>query len=787
MKSWISPEGTVCPHRRLPRKGMTRKPFDVTDKTRLPISLCHWGAFYGRVENGRFVEAIPIGGADPEMIRAWPELVHGASRIDQPYVRRGWLEGGAGASRKRGQEEMVPVTWDEALDRVSGEIARMHRDHGPGSILGGSYGWSSAGRLHHARSQTRRFLAAAGGFTDQISNYSWGAAAAILPHVLGSTASVAHAATSWSSVAEHADTVVAFGGLNPKNWRVTSGGAVEHTMAEKLARAKARGCRFIVISPLASDVPEGLEADLIQARPGSDTAIMLALAHEAWICGRADQGFLDRYTVGAERLVSYLTGQSDGIPKTLNWAARQSGVTVDELRGLWNKIGEGQVMLCASWSLQRAENGEQSYWALIALAAMLGQIGLPGGGFGFGYGSMGSVGADARRGYVPAMPALHNAGPAIPAAAVADALLFPGKTLEFNGQTLTLPDIRMVYWAGGNPFHHAQDLGKLEQGWARAETVVVHEPWWTATALRADIVLPATTSAERNDIGGTSRDPHVVFMPRLIEPQGQARSDREIFAALADRLGCRELFDSVPGALGLLHVGSGKQETSEQEWLEQLWMSVVEKGRSEGVDVPDLASLRKMGIWRVPEPDSPEVMLDTFRADPEKHPLPTPSGKIELFSRVIAGFAYDGEPGHPVFREPREWLGNAAEDECHLLTHQPERQLHSQLWQTSAGMHGAPAPVHIHPEDAAARGISDGMIVRVYNERGACKATAHVDTGVRRSVLVMPTGAWFQPDAQTGLEQNGNPNVLTADRRSSPLGQASAALSALARIEPFTD
>ncbi len=751
---------------------MAHKPFTAATDIQLPVNLSHWGAFRGRVEAGRFVEAIPLCGADEQMIRAWPELVHSPLRIDRPYIRRGWLEQGPGASNSRGSDEMLPVSWDEALDHVASEISRMHRDFGPTAILGGSYGWSSAGRLHHARSQLRRFLAASGGFTDQIANYSWGAAAAILPHVLGSTASVAYASTSWESIAEHTDTVVAFGGLNPKNWRITSGGAVAHDLPRMVARAKTSGCRFVVLSPLSSDVPDGLEADLIQPRPGSDTAIMLALAHEAWTSNRADKAFLQKYTVGADRLVAYLTRQTDGEPKTLSWAAKHSDLDVKELQALWNTISKGRVMLTAAWALQRSENGEQSFWALIALAAMLGQIGLPGGGFSFGYGSMGSVGAHARRGFVPTLPSLPNAGMAIPVATVADALLSANETFDFNGRRLTYPDIRMIYWAGGNPFHHAQDLGKLERGWAGAQTIVVHEPWWTPTAKRADIVLPATTSAERNDIGGTSRDPNVVFMQQIVEPQAQARNDRDIFALLADRLGCREAFDG---------------GTDEQGWLRQMWAGVLEKGQCENIDVPDYESFRTMGIWPVPAPVHAEVMLKDFRDNPDRAPLPTPSGKIELFSQTVADFGYEEEPGHPVFRTPVEWLGNAADGEFHLVTNQPARQLHGQLWQTTAGMNGGPAPVRIHPKDAVTLGIKDGQTVRVFNTRGACKATALLDSGVRRSVLVMPTGAWFDPDRKTGLEKNGNPNVLTADRRSSPLGQASAALSVLVRIEPLSE
>lgn len=738
----------------------------------LPVSLSHWGAFRARVHAGRLVAAIPIGDADPDMIGAWPELVHGRMRIDQPHVRRGWLEHGPGPTDQRGRDEMIPVPWDRALDLVAAEIARVQADHGPTAILGGSYGWSSAGRLHHARSQVRRFLAAAGGFTDQVANYSWGAAAAILPHVLGSTDAVAHAATSWTSIIAHSDHVVAFGGLSAKNWRVTSGGAAAHPMPGLVAQAQARGCRFTIVSPFAGDRPQGLQADLIQPRPGSDSAIMLALAHEAWVSGRADRAFLARYTTGSDQLVAYLTGKVDGTPKTLAWAAQLADVPQPTLRALWESIRTGRIMLTASWSLQRAEHGEQSFWALIALAAMLGQIGLPGGGFSFGYGSMGSVGADARRGYVPSMPSLPNRGTRIPVAAFADALLHPGETLEFNGRTLTLPDLRMIYWAGGNPFHHAQDLGKVQAAWARTETVVVHEPWWTATAKRADIVLPATTTAERNDIGGTSRDPHVVYMGQLVAPQGQARNDRDILGDLADRLGCRAAFDE-----GL----------DEEGWLRRLWSQSQARGTREGVQVPSFDTLRERRFWKVPPPEQPEVLLRGFRDAPDTEVLPTPSGRIELFSATIAGFCYAEEPGHPVFRAPVEWLGTASDDELHLITNQPEKQLHGQLWHTAAGMSGAPAPVLIGVADAAARGIRHGSQVRLFNTRGACRATAVIDPGVRKGVLVMPTGAWFDPDPDTGLERNGNPNVLTSDRRTSRLGQACAALSVLVRIAPADD
>jgi biotin/methionine sulfoxide reductase len=113
----------------------------------------------------------------------------------------------------------------------------------------------------------------------------------------------------------------------------------------------------------------------------------------------------------------------------------------------------------------------------------------------------------------------------------------PGGAYDFNGERRTYPDIRLIYWAGGNPYHHHQDLNALHEAWQGPETIIVNEPWWTATAKRADIVFPATTPYEREDIGRSNLDDYLFHMPRLIPPVGEARDDYEIFAGLAERLG----------------------------------------------------------------------------------------------------------------------------------------------------------------------------------------------------------------------------------------------------------
>ncbi|MCE2454139.1 MAG: molybdopterin-dependent oxidoreductase, partial [Nitrospinae bacterium] len=223
----------------------------------------------------------------------------------------------------------------------------------------------------------------------------------------------------------------------------------------------------------------------------------------------------------------------DGRPKSAEWAAPITGIGADVIRTLARRMAGARTMLNTNWSLQRGDHGEQTFWMTTTLAAMLGQIGLPGGGFGFGYGSMGGRGTP--REDIPSVKMNFGKNPTgsyIPVARIADMMLHPGEGYDFNGERRTYPDIRMVYWCGGNPFHHHQDLNRLVRAWQRPETIVVHDPWWTSTARHADIVLPATTTLERNDVGSSSRDRFILAMHKVIEPVGEARHDFDIFTDL---------------------------------------------------------------------------------------------------------------------------------------------------------------------------------------------------------------------------------------------------------------
>lgn len=740
-------------------------------------SLAHWGAFTAHVEDGRLVRTSPFE-LDPHpnaLNDAWPEMVYARHRIDRPYARKGWLDAQRGAPRgARGSDDFVPLAWDDALDLVAGEIERVRGTFGNASIFGGSYGWASAGRLHSARALLHRFLYAAGGATLQTTNYSFGAAMLLLPHVLGSLDAVAGSVPEWRDISAHGERFIAFGGLPSKNWKVEMGGSGVHAFDDVASAARASGVAFTSISPLRDDGVDAFGAEWIPIRPNTDTALLLALAHEVHARGATDRAFLARCTAGADRFIDYVTGESDGVPKTPAWAAPITGIDAARIASLATSIIGKRTLLTAGWSLQRAENGEQPYWAMIALAAMLGQIGLPGGGIGFGYGSINARGGPAFRTPAFGMPArARSTDLRIPVARIADMLLDPGGTLEFDGATLTYPDVRLVYWAGGNPFHHHQDLFRLRDAFQRPETIVVHEPWWTATARHADIVLPATTPLERNDIGGSSSDPFLFAMHRAIAPVGDARDDFAIFGELAERLGVRNDYDE-----GL----------DEDAWLRRIYATAAQRLAARDVAAPSFEEFWATGYVRVPDPPPARAPFADFRDDPLTHRLATPSGKIELASNRIASFGYDDVAPHPFWREPREWLGAplAQRFPLHLVSTQPADKLHSQMdaaGESRAGKTHDRNTLLMHPDDARARDIADGALARAYNDRGACLVGVRVSADVMPGVVRLPTGAWFDPlPGDERLDVHGNPNAVTQDVGTSRLGQGCAAQSCLVEV-----
>jgi biotin/methionine sulfoxide reductase len=300
----------------------------------------------------------------------------------------------------------------------------------------------------------------------------------------------------------------------------------------------------------------------------------------------------------------------------------------------------------------------------------------------------------------------------------------------------------------------------LQAAFAVPETIIVQENAWTPMARSADIVLPATMTLEREDIGAAATDPRLIAMRRLAPPAGGARDDYEIFADLSRLMGAGEAFTEGRNA---------------REWVAHLYEPTRKALAERGWDAPDFEEFWHRGELALPSSPDDGGLLRAFRNNPEAPRLPTPSGRIELFSQTIAGFGYDDCLGHPAWFAPEDMPNS--EHPLVLIANQPATRLHSQLdfgaYSQSSKIDGR-EPARLNPEDAADRGIRDGDIIRIFNDRGSCLAGAVLSDAVMPGVVNLSTGAWFDPvshDADHGECRHGNPNMVTRDIGTSKLAQ----------------
>ena len=284
------------------------------------ITSSHWGTYHVEVENGR-VTALRDFAADPDPSPIGQGIVgvlDDPLRITRPMVRKGWLDGDR---QGRGDDAFIPISWERANALVARELTRVIKDHGNQAIYAGSYGWASAGRFHHAQSQLKRFLNCIGGYTASVNTYSFAAAEVVVPHVLGTFRGHLDRTTAWETIASDCQLFVAFGGIPLKNGQISQGGLGAHVQKAGVLAARAAGVQFVNISPLRSDLMDEARAEWLAPRPSTNAALLIGLAGVLLEEGLHDTAFLARYCTGFERYAAYLSGASDGQPKTAAWAA----------------------------------------------------------------------------------------------------------------------------------------------------------------------------------------------------------------------------------------------------------------------------------------------------------------------------------------------------------------------------------------------------------------------------------------------------------------------------------
>lgn len=735
----------------------------------------HFGAFYANVQDGKILNIMPHESdkRPGAFTQALVDRNYSNSRIKYPYVRKSYLEGMEGNNELRGNDEFVRVSWDEALELVAKEIKATDRDN----IYNGSYsGWSHPGRLNSCPTLAGKFFnIAKGGAVGTSGEYSNGAAGPTNPGIMGDM-EVYSLQTSHEEMLANTEVYVMWGADLFKTNKVDYGVANRKNDAYFL-KYKKSGMKFISIDPIKTETAKMFDADCVYIRPNTDVALMLGMMNYLYTSKKYDKDFIAKYTDGFDTFLPYLLGTTDGIPKTAEWAEKITEVSASKIKELAELFVSKRTFIAGNWAMQRAHHGEQADWGIITLASMIGQIGLPGGGFGFSMhysgGGQASAGKSGPGGFSQGR---NKVRVSIPASRISQTLLNPNTQIDFKGDKITLPKIDLMYIGGANIVGHHPDTNELIKALKTLKTFIVQEPWWTPTAKMADIVLPATTTLERDDIsmGGSYSGDYVYAMRKIIHTPYEAKDDYEIYALLAKKFGEKKY----------------KKFTDNKEPMEHLkdFYSTSDAAKIKSFDEFWESGFVK---FEIAKEAYNYVRHSGFRADPVKNALKTESGKIQIFSKKFADFNYAEFKGHVTWFEPAEYLGSKEVKDypLHMVTPHPSYRLHSQLdnvWIAELYKVKGREPVRINPIDAKKYGVSNGDLVEVYNARGKVLAGAVVTEDIRPGVVAIDEGAWYSPEDAGSKDSrcnSGHCNVLTSSRPSSQMAQATTPNTTLVAIK----
>ena len=659
------------------------------------------------VEHGRItrIRNNPLGG--PYMtgcVRGFqmPRALYAPDRLRKPLLRTG----------PRGSAQFKEIEWAHALDLVAERLADIKARYGNGAILhlGGS--GSCRGALHNTHRLTIRFLSLFGGYTETYWNYSSAAAHFVTPFVLGTRMAGIDAGTL-----QFSNLIILWGA----NVAVTRMGCETEA---RIREARARGVEVIVIDPRRSATAAKLGTQWIPVRPGTDTALMMAVLYVLIDEGLIDTAFVEKYSVGFDELARHVLGHpsagSSGrrvSPKTPRWSEGICSTPAETIVQFACQYGRTHpAALIPGLSIQRTIGGEEAIRMAIALQVATGNLG----GLGGSSGALTS-------GRLPYPRMGRIAVPSNPSPASVPVCRWPDAVLE--GRRGGYPsDIKAIYNVGGNFLVQSSDVHKSIRAFDAAEFAVCHDYVLTPTARYCDVVLPATTFLEREDVVFPNGGNYLLFSNQAVPPLYEARNDYDIFCELAERLGF------------LAEFSEGR---SAAEWLEHFVAAS---------EVPDHEAFKRTGIHM--GADQLRVGLSDFVADPQVHPLSTPSGRVEISSAAYAETGYSPIP---------ECRALPPDDvyPLSLVTPHPKFKIHSQYDNIPWFKARQKQVLWIHPRDAGRRGIQDSQEVCVSSPQGRIRIPAHVTEDIMPGVVCLFEGAWpaFGPD---GTDTAGSANVLTS-------------------------
>ncbi len=693
--------------------------------------------------------------------RSMRERIYSNDRLKYPMKRIG----------ARGEGKFERISWEEAVKTIASEWTRIKEKYGNDSIY-----WqycSGQQSLVSSRRAWQRLMNLMGGYLQYYGSYSNAQLAASFPLTYGGRPA------SLPSEISNAELYVLFGN-NPSVTRPSGGGKGFQIDA---ALSKKRP-RIIVIDPCFTDTASTRADEWIPIRPGTDAALVSALAYE-WIRkGEVNQAFLDRYCVGYDEKTlpasapknsdykSYILGHGpDKTPKTPEWASPITGIPVDVIRHLAHQMAHTKPLFVSQgWGPQRTANGENNARAIAMVPILLGQVGLPG------------TNSGEHEGNTP-FPAVYlpiGKNPikaTIPVYMWTDAILrgheMSRRTDAVKGVEQLKSDIKMIINSGGNTMINQHGdcnwTHKVLQDTSKLEFLVVCDNMMTPSARYADILLPDILGPETNDIaanGGSHGDVAALLaIQEAVKPQFEQKPSWEICRLIAAELGLEEAYTE------------GRDQMGWVKWC-------YNETRKKVPQLPSFDEFWKAGLAKVWHYRKDPIALASFRADPEKNKLKTPSGKIEIYSERLAKETADwilpeGDKISPIPTFDQTWDMPGSEEAKKFPLQCFGFHGHGRIHST---FHNLPRLRSLHPDavymnvlDAAERGISDGDKVYIFNDRGTVLLPARVTPRIMPGVVTIPQGAWYQPKTINGktVDVGGCINTLT-NHRPSPYAKGNA-------------
>lgn len=687
--------------------------------------------------------------------RGYRKTFLSSRRLRYPMLRTG----------ERGEGRFRRISWEEAIDWMAEKLREAKEAWGPGS----RYVNYSTGVENVIRGDrlAKRLLAMDGGFLDGRLSYSSACAAVGVPFTYGTSL-----VNSSLPTYENAKLLILWG-YNPA---VTN---FNPHFLSLLKYHKEHGTPVIVIDPQFSDTAAVFSTQWIPIRPGTDGALASAMAYVLWEEDLCDKAFMDRYCLGfdakhmprgyegQESYHDYIYGVKDKVKKTPEWAERITGIPADEIRRLARLYGLTKpAAILPGLGPQRHANGEQTVRSVTVLPCMTGNVGIAGGGTG----ASGFLHLHEE----PALPATENPyGRSISVFQWTEAILRGHEMNRIHdriqgGERLE-SDIKFIFNLAGNTLiNQHSDINRTSEilrDMEKCRYIVVSDLFMTPSARFADLLLPGTSLFEGDGMSAPWSDGnYLLYGNQVISPLFESRFEFDWLKELAERMGI-----------------SGLTEGCEtvREWNRLIY----DRLRKAEPELPDFETFAASGGYKY-QCNPPVVAFQACIQDPEHHPFPTPSGKIEIFSPALYEL-HDPDliPAIPQYVPAFEGVSDPLRERypLQLIGWHTKRRCHS-IHDNNAWMEEVePHRLWIHPEDAAARGITEEAAVRVWNGRGAAVLKAHLSRRIMHGVVCIPQGAWYTPDAQ-GTDIRGCVNTLTI-LRPTPLAKGNPQHSCLVEVQ----